>query len=235
MIKGDLRKKQILETAESLFGERGYEATGVQDILDALKMSKGSFYHHYESKEQVLQKICENRARAAAERIRAEKFKDGLQRMNSLLTGMIPFQGEGLAFLKIILPVFVLPEGKSVRGAYQEALKKSWLPMTTEALETMIQEGNAYTLYPEKTAEMALDLLNRMWAEISEEIILCEKVSRAAIAPARLLSLVEPYRPALENLFSAPYGSLELIGLTSLTKMVSEIHNWWMVDIPGEA
>ena len=55
MIKGDLRKKQILETAEALFTERGYEKTGVQDILDQLHLSKGSFYHHFESKELVLE------------------------------------------------------------------------------------------------------------------------------------------------------------------------------------
>ena len=69
MIKGEIRKRQILETAESLFAERGYEATSVQDILDVLHLSKGSFYHHFESKEIVLQKICENRALLAAMKI----------------------------------------------------------------------------------------------------------------------------------------------------------------------
>ncbi|MBO6092609.1 MAG: helix-turn-helix transcriptional regulator, partial [Oscillospiraceae bacterium] len=58
MLKGDIRKKQILETSELLFSERGYEATGIQDILNLLHLSKGSFYHHFESKEQVLKIIC---------------------------------------------------------------------------------------------------------------------------------------------------------------------------------
>ncbi|MBQ9252086.1 MAG: TetR/AcrR family transcriptional regulator [Clostridia bacterium] len=230
MIKGELRKKQILETSERLFGERGYEATGVQDILDALKLSKGSFYHHYESKEQVLQTICENRADAAAEKLKGQTFETGLAWMNALITGMIPFQGEGMTFLKIILPVFVLPEGKSVRRSYQEALKRSWLNMAQKALEQMIQEGDAYTPYPAKTAEIALDLVNNLWAEISEAIIWKEKNDRQKISPTELLNLVEPYRPALENLFSAPYGSIEIIQLEALTKMVNDIHNWWMVD-----
>ncbi len=229
MIKGDLRKKQILEAAEALFGEKGYEATGVQDILDVLKMSKGSFYHHFESKEQVLQKICEKRAAAAAERMTEQTEGNGVAQMNALLNGMIPFQGEGMAFLKIILPVFVLPEGKSVRAAYQEALKKQWLPLTEKALLQMMQEGDAYCAFPLKTAEMALDLVNKMWGEISDEIIWEEKNTRQMISPSRLLSIVEPYRPALENLFSAPYGSMEVISLPALTKMVEEIHNWWMV------
>ena len=43
----------------------GYEATSVQDILDVLDTSKGSFYHHFESKEQVLATLCAQRAAKA--------------------------------------------------------------------------------------------------------------------------------------------------------------------------
>ena len=86
MIKGDLRKKQILETAEALFTARGYENTGVQDILDQLHLSKGSFYHHFESKELVLRIICENRASQAAEKIRGEQA--GLEELARLADAM---------------------------------------------------------------------------------------------------------------------------------------------------
>ena len=230
MIKGDLRKKQILETAESLFTERGYEKTGVQDILDVLHLSKGSFYHHFVSKEQVLQQICEQRAVRAAERLRQMSFASGVEQMDALLRGMIPFQGEGLTFLKMILPIFVLPEGKSVVAAYQEALKRNWIDGAEEALLRMIREGTAYTFYPRKTAEMALDLVNALWAEIGQAIILAEKRTREPVAAGELLAMTEPYRPAIENLFSAPYGSLELIRLEDLKKMTLEIHHWWMID-----
>ena len=61
MKKGDDRKQMILETAERLFYEKGYEATSVQDILDALKLSKGGFYHHFESKLSLLEAIVEQK------------------------------------------------------------------------------------------------------------------------------------------------------------------------------
>lgn len=228
MIKGDLRKKQILETAEELFTMKGYEATGVQDILDRLQLSKGSFYHHFESKELVLQTICETRAEKAAAGLRDEPFTDGLARMNQLLTGMIPFSGEGLSFLKMILPVFVLPEGKSVRGGYQEALKREWLPMTEKALDLMISRKQAYTLYPQATAGIVLDLVNDLWAQISQQMILAEKSTREPMNPGTLLALVEPYRASVENLLSAPYGSFTLLNLEDLTKVTEEIHDWWL-------
>lgn len=230
MIKGELRKKQILETAESLFTERGYEATGVQDILDVLHLSKGSFYHHFVSKEQVLQQICESRAARAADKLADKTYETGVLQMDALLRGMIPFQGEGLSFLKMILPIFVLPEGKSVVSAYQEALKRNWTEQTENALERMTAEGTAFTLYPRKTAEMALDLVNNLWEELGQSIIMSEKTSRQPEAVGQLLSLAEPYRHAIENLFCAPYGSLELVRLKDLQRLVLDIHDWWMVD-----
>ena len=228
MIKGDLRKKQILEMAEELFTMKGYEATGVQDILDRLQLSKGSFYHHFESKELVLQTICANRAKKAAAAFQELPVTNGLVRMNRLLSGMIPFHGEGLSFLKMILPVFVLPEGKSIRSGYQEALKKCWYPLTEEALGMMIGQKQAYAMYPQHTAGILLDLVNDLWAQISEAMILAEKQTREPVLPGTLLALVEPYRLTLENLICAPYGSIELLNLEELTQVTREIHDWWL-------
>lgn len=54
MRKGDARKLEILSVSEQLFCRKGYRETSIQDILDVMKVSKGSFYHHFESKDQVL-------------------------------------------------------------------------------------------------------------------------------------------------------------------------------------
>ena len=217
MIKGDLRKKQILETAEKLFTEKGYQTTSVQDILDELGLSKGSFYHHFESKELVLRTICEQRARATADRLQHSAGGDGVERLNALLRSMIPFTEEGLAFLSMLQPVFLLPEGKSVLTGYQEALKSMWLEPTRAALEQMILEGSGYSPYPEKTAEIILDLVNDLWAGLSREILKGKQQTTQSLAAA-LLSQVEPYRAAVENLMTAPYGSVTLVETTDLVK-----------------
>ena len=62
MLKGDLRKQAIVDAAEALFFEKGYAGATIQDILDVLGCSKGSFYHHFESKLQVLMELCRQRA-----------------------------------------------------------------------------------------------------------------------------------------------------------------------------
>jgi len=55
------RKKEILDTAEKLFATKGYEAATVNDILDAVKIAKGTFYYYYKSKEDVLDALIDRR------------------------------------------------------------------------------------------------------------------------------------------------------------------------------
>jgi AcrR family transcriptional regulator len=51
------RHREILETAARLICERGYEATGVQDIAEACGLTKAGLYHHIRSKEHLLLEI----------------------------------------------------------------------------------------------------------------------------------------------------------------------------------
>ncbi len=53
------RKRQILDTAERLFSERGYHATSMRDLARALDLQGGSLYSHIEGKEELLWRILE--------------------------------------------------------------------------------------------------------------------------------------------------------------------------------
>ena len=50
-------ERRILDSARRLFAEKGYEKTSVQDILNDLGLSKGGLYHHFKSKEAILDRL----------------------------------------------------------------------------------------------------------------------------------------------------------------------------------
>lgn len=52
------RRAQIAEAAMELFDERGYHATGMEDIASAVGMRASSLYNHYGSKQEVLADIA---------------------------------------------------------------------------------------------------------------------------------------------------------------------------------
>lgn len=55
-------RERVLHVAERLFAERGFQATSVRDIADALSIKGGSLYSHIESKEELLWEIVSSAA-----------------------------------------------------------------------------------------------------------------------------------------------------------------------------
>lgn len=53
MTRGARTRQRIVATAAELFHDRGYVATGLSHILRRVRMTKGSFYHHFRSKKDV--------------------------------------------------------------------------------------------------------------------------------------------------------------------------------------
>lgn len=55
----EVRREEFLDTAETLFLERGYDSTTVSDIVTTMGLAKGAFYHYFGSKEDILTAIIE--------------------------------------------------------------------------------------------------------------------------------------------------------------------------------
>lgn len=53
------RKKKVLQVAQKLFIEKGFQNTSIQDILEEAKISKGTFYNYFSSKNECLVAIIE--------------------------------------------------------------------------------------------------------------------------------------------------------------------------------
>jgi AcrR family transcriptional regulator len=51
------RRDELLELAATMFAERGLRATTVRDIADAAGILSGSLYHHFSSKEEMVDEV----------------------------------------------------------------------------------------------------------------------------------------------------------------------------------
>jgi TetR/AcrR family transcriptional regulator, cholesterol catabolism regulator len=62
-------RQEILRTSARLFQQRGYDATSMNDIAAALKLSKGGLYHHFQSKDDILFEIMNHAMDITEERV----------------------------------------------------------------------------------------------------------------------------------------------------------------------
>jgi AcrR family transcriptional regulator len=54
-------RQQIVEAADKLFYERGFEATSFADIAAVVGLSRGNFYYHFKTKDEILEAVIAHR------------------------------------------------------------------------------------------------------------------------------------------------------------------------------
>lgn len=83
-------KEALLEAGLAAFHQRGYHATGVQEIVSSVGVPKGSFYSHFESKDALglaaLERYWEERAEARA--LLQDASLPGLERLDRHLAAL---------------------------------------------------------------------------------------------------------------------------------------------------
>ena len=73
-------KEQIMEAALELFSQIGFLGTSMSDIASQLKITKGALYKHYESKQQILERIIEHMAELDLERAKKYEMPENEQK-----------------------------------------------------------------------------------------------------------------------------------------------------------
>ena len=79
--------EKILEVSLALFNEKGYEKTTIQDIVNALGMSKGAIYHHFKSKDEILEALSERcyHNDTQMELLRNASDKTGIEKLRAII------------------------------------------------------------------------------------------------------------------------------------------------------
>lgn len=54
-----MTRQGIIQAAARIFSEKGYHATSMQDIAEAVNLQKASLYHHFSSKQEILSEILD--------------------------------------------------------------------------------------------------------------------------------------------------------------------------------
>lgn len=153
-------RRRILDAAQELFDERGYEHTSIQDIVDRLgNLSKGAIYHHFPSKKAILEAISQrdNAAQEQARRaIAARDDLDGMAKLRETLRWSI----ENTAHMRLIASLIPQLDDPITFAenihVWSAKVPKMFLPIIEEG----VADGSIPTAYPRELADLMGLLLN---------------------------------------------------------------------------
>ena len=220
MKKGDDRRQQIIETAEALFYAKGYEATSIQDILDALDLSKGGFYHHFESKLALLTAICDIRADELSQDMEAAIDAcegNAVDKLNALFSKGGLLHESSMDFIGLLMQVAYRGDGVMLREKMKSATVRGALPLLNGIISEGVETKLFSTRYQDDIGEMLLLLFAVLTDEVS--LILATTPERMSAVLAKL----EVYRYTVETLLNAPYGSVLLYDIDRIAFVLKVI------------
>ncbi len=224
MRKGDSKKQAILDVAQRLFYQKGYEQTSVQDILSVLNCSKGSFYHHFESKISVLETLCVQRAQRAVGVY--EKAIAGdmtvLDKLNLILYHAMPIRKVEQPFLLLMLPMAASPEGLTLSIQYANAITQAFTPAMEAILLQGVQDETFFIPKIEGLSGILLMLLNHLWQEAAYMLGDC-KIHGENVDASAVLPLLEVTRYGIARLVEAPHGAVEIIRITEMVPVLESV------------
>jgi TetR/AcrR family transcriptional repressor of nem operon len=93
-------KEKLLDAAQRLMLAKGFAATSVQELCEEAQLSKGSFFHYFDSKEQLGKEVLQRFCRAMQERLKHASFRaerDPVERLDGMLEFMMQMSKEPIA------------------------------------------------------------------------------------------------------------------------------------------
>jgi AcrR family transcriptional regulator len=79
----------LLEVAVTVFNERGYDGTSMEDLARAAGIRKSSFYHHVDGKEALLAAACDEAGSNTGRAV--DRFEYVLRRTTQILLTELPY------------------------------------------------------------------------------------------------------------------------------------------------
>ncbi len=165
----DERKNEILNTAQKLFYTVGYEKTTISAIINALGIAKGTFYHYFNSKVELLDELVERmvlQIMAAIDPI-AESNLNAVEKFNKLFEAARTIK---LDNIDIMIPAMkVLYSDENIITRYKMNIKNTerLSPVYKKIIMQGIKEGLFNTKYPEQAAKIIIYI----WLGLGETMV----------------------------------------------------------------
>lgn len=155
--------QKILDVSLKLFLEKGYEETTILDIVDQLGgLTRGAFYHHFKSKEEVLNAINDRMflENNPFEKIRNEKNMTGLEKLKHV----IKYQFSNQDVKNVNMMSLPLLKNPRILVDCLETNQRVVAPMFQELIEEGIRDGSIH-LDPKytKIASEFMMLFSDLW------------------------------------------------------------------------
>jgi len=215
------RRDEILDVAYRLIYTKGYEQMTIQDILKALQISKGAFYHYFDSKGALLEALCD-RLLDESEKILLPVVQDkqltAITKLNAYFSTAIQWKTTRKTYLMHLLHTWYTDDNAIVRQKVSAKGFERITPLLAVIIQQGIREGALTPSDSDRVAEVIFHLFQGLGDTFSSLLLASEikEISRQHIE-----TTIAVYTHSLERILGASPGSIYLMDAASIDEWFS--------------
>jgi AcrR family transcriptional regulator len=221
----DERHAEFLSVAQKLFYSKGYDQTSIQEIINAVGVAKGTFYHYFDSKAELLEELVAfmidgiyAQVLTAVEPALADESISAVDKFEHLFNHIGNWKVANQAFVWESVRVFYKDENVLLRTKLTEAGVDRLAPLLARIISQGVAEGVFDVPYPEETARLLITINQTLSESVARLMLAGERGDDVVRRLEQKLATVES---SISRLLGAPENALRLIDMEALTVWVS--------------
>jgi AcrR family transcriptional regulator len=218
----EVRRGELIDAAQATFFAKGYDATTVADIIALAGVSKGGFYHHFESKEELLDAVIERligTVIANAADILDDPKLNALEKLNRFFARGFEWKVGSVRQMRGLYMMLQRPENEQL----YHRMVKAGVTSVAPVLARIVEQGIGEKLFdvPDSAivAQIMLHVADTRYAIAAEALQAVERgeIDRAA---ALLETRIGSEEAILTRLLGLAPGSIRFVEPGQLRKML---------------
>lgn len=211
-----LKRNAILDVTQRFVYTKGYEQMAIQDLLDELQISKGAFYHYFDSKPALLEALIERMQQEALQLfipIVQDPHLGAVEKLQRFFDVAVQWKTARKTMMLELTRVWYADHNAIVRQKMMATLSRGVMPLLTEIFHQGICEGVFTIPFPDQIGAIYLSLIQAIGDGFAGLLLVDEPRGDELQRAERLIAA---YTDALERLLGTPAGSLHLMDTESL-------------------
>lgn len=202
------RRNQILDAAQRLVYTKGYDQMTIQDILDALRISKGAFYHYFDGKPALLDALIDRlmqQGRHIIGQIAADPGLNALEKFDRCFSALAQWKSVQRSYVLGLLRGWHADDNAIVRQKAFARMMADIPPMFADIIAQGVREGVFSCPEPGAMGEVVLAMMQRLGENVAVQML-----DAGPDDLARMNTTVAAHTSAIERVLGAPPGSIRL-------------------------
>lgn len=158
--KAEERKNEILDAADILFNQYGYDKTSTNQILEMVGIARGTLYHHFKSKEAIMDALIERYMTQWLQVIQKAATNVSINSIERLINTVCAMKIEEQEQMGEAFDMLHKPENALMHEKMEQTILQNITPIIADIIKDGITEGIFSTPFPYETAELLISSAN---------------------------------------------------------------------------